>query len=155
MSDDEPIDFSIDSMYSKPKVRPPTPPVDDRPSAFTPAEIRAACEKAGIVVTTKPVRMARSGTLSINWAVGDVIVREHSGGVLWEGDGAARRCLMYGKPRAVEAVSPAPPVARCPQCGFAFGAAFHTRVIFQNRRQSEIRFCSPACGADYQMGCEG
>lgn len=56
----------------------------------------------------------------------------------------------------VAADPPAPLVPRCRQCGHAYGIAFHTRNIYRRGEGwKEERFCSEACGADYQMGCEG
>ena len=54
-------------------------------------------------------------------------------------------------------VEPAPValVPRCPQCGFAYGIASHSRMVWKNRQQVEMTFCSEACGADYQIGSEG
>ncbi len=52
--------------------------------------------------------------------------------------------------------APAVMVSRCPQCGFAYGTAYHTRNIYRRGTGwKEERFCSECCGADYQMGCEG
>ena len=62
-------------------------------------------------------------------------------------------------PKPAPAIRPPAPdgvmVPRCPQCGFAYGTAFHSRMIWRGGRQNEVRFCSEACGANYQMGCEG
>ena len=51
--------------------------------------------------------------------------------------------------------TPAVMVPRCPQCGFAYGLASHSRMVWKNRQQVEMTFCSEACGADYQIGSEG
>ena len=54
--------------------------------------------------------------------------------------------------------------ARCPQCGVE-SVLVHdreiTRIGWDPRarrkvvQRTRIAFCSPKCGGDYQMGCEG
>ena len=62
-------------------------------------------------------------------------------------------------PKPAPVTPPPAPVAsvpRCAQCGFAYGIAFHDRNIYVRGRGWKMeRFCSEACGANYQMGCEG
>lgn len=63
---------------------------------------------------------------------------------------------MFASTAKPAADPPAPLVPRCRQCGHAYGIAFHTRNIYRRGEGwKEERFCSEACGADYQMGCEG
>lgn len=90
----------------------------------------------------------------------------------WHGATPARECdpdepidfsiaAMYAaptKPTQSPKPTPAEPlplVARCAQCGHAYGIAYHTRSIYRRGRGwSDERFCSEDCGANYQMGCE-
>ena len=49
-----------------------------------------------------------------------------------------------------------PQAPRCPACGVPYTTdTAHTQVIFVNRRQVEMTFCSASCAGNYQMGCEG
>ena len=52
---------------------------------------------------------------------------------------------------------------KCPQCGREIKEVFNRKIIDRARndfgkayvRTTPMEFCSPRCGAHYQMGCEG
>lgn len=56
------------------------------------------------------------------------------------------------------------PEKKCPYCGHPITSPHTSRIIDRSRdpvtrkqyvRTREIEFCSPKCGGNYQMGCEG
>lgn len=53
---------------------------------------------------------------------------------------------------------------KCPYCGKPIDAVHNQKIIDrgwnavlrkQDVRTREMQFCSPKCGGNYQMGCEG